>query len=368
MLVRDLRDGASSSPRNLANVGGVLYFVANDGTHGFELWKSDGTADGTVLVTDLWPGPNDSNPTSLLDVDGALYFVANDGETGTELRKTDGTAAGTVLVKDINPAGDANVATLVYENETLYFVANDGAHGSELWRSDGTEAGTYLLKDITPGGADSNSTITDFTNVSGTLYFGVRSDWNKRLWNTDGTSGGTAPVLEELYYSGPAANLNGVLVFGGEDGLWRTDGTASGTWTISLKITPTGNGRGQWQPLHPAPLGTRWLRHLAVGRNHCGDHPPQTGILELSRPLFRHSGLTNIGGVLYYSSRDPVTGTDPWIVPLESQPAVLAEHVFYNNSYFDNYTPGPSEADNAAIAFDKASLLPISQCGHALKT
>ena len=34
-------------------MGGTLYFRATDGAHGFELWKSDGTPDGTQMVKDI---------------------------------------------------------------------------------------------------------------------------------------------------------------------------------------------------------------------------------------------------------------------------------------------------------------------------
>ena len=87
----------------LTNVDGTLYFEASNATDGFELWKSDGTAAGTVMVKDINPGPDGSNPSDLTNVNGTLYFEANDGPNGAELWKSDGTAAGTVMVKDIDP-------------------------------------------------------------------------------------------------------------------------------------------------------------------------------------------------------------------------------------------------------------------------
>jgi ELWxxDGT repeat protein len=57
-LLKDIRPGASgSSPRQMVNVNGVIFFIANDGSTGYELWKSDGTPGGTVLVKDIRPGP-----------------------------------------------------------------------------------------------------------------------------------------------------------------------------------------------------------------------------------------------------------------------------------------------------------------------
>ena len=102
MLVKDIYAGANgSNPNNLTNVNSVLFFTASDGTNGTELWKSDGTAAGTVMVKDIYAGVNNSNPSNLTNVNGVLYFAAVTAANGQELWKSDGTAAGTVLVKDI---------------------------------------------------------------------------------------------------------------------------------------------------------------------------------------------------------------------------------------------------------------------------
>ena len=91
MEIKDIRPGAAdSAPTSLLNVGGTLFFAANDGTTGVELWKSDGTETGTVLVKEILPGSASPSPTPGLftEFGGALIFRANDGVTGQELWKT----------------------------------------------------------------------------------------------------------------------------------------------------------------------------------------------------------------------------------------------------------------------------------------
>src|SRR5262249_3598808 len=74
-----------SLPRYLTNVNGTLFFTADDGTSGVELWTSDGTEGGTVLVKDIRPGSSGSFPVDLTNVNGTLFFTADDGVSGTEL-------------------------------------------------------------------------------------------------------------------------------------------------------------------------------------------------------------------------------------------------------------------------------------------
>ena len=103
-MVRDIRAGDySSGPSFPEAAGGTLFFTARDGTHGQELWKSNGSRDGTVLVRDIHPCSGQyGGPTALTSVGKSLFFAADDGKHGTELWRSNGTRSGTVLVKDIN--------------------------------------------------------------------------------------------------------------------------------------------------------------------------------------------------------------------------------------------------------------------------
>src|SRR5215468_9863376 len=105
-IIQDINPGASNSVSRgpTAVIGATTYFIADDGVDGMELWKSDGTLAGTVMVKDIMPGNAITTPPrELTVVAGTLYFDADDGVHGDELWKSDGTPEGTVMVKDIAP-------------------------------------------------------------------------------------------------------------------------------------------------------------------------------------------------------------------------------------------------------------------------
>jgi len=166
-LVKDINPSGGSSPNYLAVFDGSLYFAADDGSNGIELWKSDGTAAGTAMLKDI--NPTGVSSTAYLTVfNGSLYFAATDGVNGQELWKSDGTSIGTTMLKDINPTGDSNPGSFAVFNGSLYFGANDGVHGAELWKSDGTGAGTTMVADINPSASGDPFYLTVFKS---NLYF-----------------------------------------------------------------------------------------------------------------------------------------------------------------------------------------------------
>src|SRR6266571_1677280 len=251
-----------ASCRSLTNVAGTLFFAGDDGFgNGDELWKSDGTPGGTVMVKDIYPGLGNSglitNPT-MVAVGSTVFFVANDGTHGYELWKSDGTGPGTVMVKDIRPGALDGVDSLLPQamvnvNGVLFFVADDGVNGRELWKSDGTTPGTVMVKDINIYGSSNPSWLT---NVGGILYFAAAEDdgtaYGSELMRSDGTAAGTFRVKDIVPgpLSGNPSNLtdfNGTLLFSASDlthgfELWRSDGTDVGT--VLVKDINPGVGDG----------------------------------------------------------------------------------------------------------------------------
>jgi ELWxxDGT repeat protein len=150
-----------------------LYF----GGGGWGLWKSDGTEAGTILVKALmWPA-------YFTDIGGTLYFRADDGTSGLELWKSDGTEAGTVLVQDSRPGNaDSNPRDLTNVHGTLYFTADDVANGRELWA---------LRPDPVPGDldgdldVDSADVLSFLANWTGELEPGT-GDQDQSTGDLDG--------------------------------------------------------------------------------------------------------------------------------------------------------------------------------------
>jgi ELWxxDGT repeat protein len=229
-MVSDINPGAASSyPAGGLNAGGKVYFAADDGTHGDELWVTDGTSAGTKMVSDINPGADGSGAlrtaSSAVNFGGTLYFSAWDG-TSPGLWRSDGTAVGTKLVASVDAGGLAVVG------DTLFFSGGRRAQtGYELWRSDGTTAGTTLVRDIWPGrdsmGRPNEADPEQLTNVGGTAFFTADDGIHGReLWRSDGTTAGTmlvSDIREGSTSSIPGIddlrNLHGTLLFAADDGI-----------------------------------------------------------------------------------------------------------------------------------------------------
>ncbi|MDO8898930.1 MAG: hypothetical protein Q7V19_14870, partial [Bacteroidales bacterium] len=301
-LLKDIRVGSSGSAtyNYMSKANGKIFMMADDGIHGMELWVSDGTEAGTQLLKDIRPGSASSEAgwrNNFATANNKLFFIANDGVHGAELWATDGTQAGTYMVKNIFPGSGGGLGgygspdQLYAYNGKVYFAAQDQdpyfdpeSHGIELWCSDGTEEGTYMVKDIRPNDptnyGTSGSTPQRFQEFNGLLYFvaydgaqGVNGGHGGELWVTDGTEEGThlvKDIAQEGYsetpmYLTPCGDKMYFRTQTGEFGLelWATDGTEAGTYLVK-DIFPGDAAPGLPNPSYPKYLtclnGTLYFR------------------------------------------------------------------------------------------------------------
>ena len=208
-MVKDIREGFFSSivHQDMVELDGELYFSAFQDGLGYELWKTDGTEAGTVLVKDVFPGEFSSEPRWLVEAGGLVFFQANDGTSGLEVWRSDGTAAGTQLTKDVFPGGGNSFRPeeLTAMGDVLYFRHGNLSTGEELWKTDGTEIGTMIVRDIYPGQTcrpafcfSNHSRPDEIRAIGDLLYFSADASTGRELYKSDGSAAGTV-LIKDIY-------------------------------------------------------------------------------------------------------------------------------------------------------------------------
>ncbi|TNE79840.1 MAG: T9SS type A sorting domain-containing protein [Bacteroidetes bacterium] len=224
-LVKDIFIGPQESfPNSFTAAGDELYFEANDGIHGFELWKTRG--DSAFLVRDIYPGASNSGISLMISFGDAVYFSAQDGVHGQELWKAIGDTA--YMVKDLNPLGNSAPEEFFVHGSDLYFSAGDGLTGRELYRLHNDSI--RRVQDINPGNL--SSTPSRMTAVGSWLYFNAHiGNDTDELWMTDGDTVIKVKGIPYIRFSPPLGHttLGNSLYFTSETGttgreLWKAQG------------------------------------------------------------------------------------------------------------------------------------------------
>ncbi len=286
---------AVSHGAGVTQLGSTLYFTGYTAASGRELWKTDGTSAGTEMVTEIAPGTTggfQGTYVHLAVLSSTLYFTASSDGTLLELWKSDGTAKGTQLVTQLAAAGTAE--SLVVAGTRLYISL-----GNSLVASDGTAAGTVPL-DTSPHGLTAafgrvfyfrhivdttwelwSATGTtkarvlrfpatswenrpqQLTFAGGKLYFrAYQSGFGVEPWVSDDGTAGTTRRLANLAVEDVASSWPEELTAAGDlvfflanDGvtgkeLWRSNGTATGTFRLTTFVTQHGpevEKMSEWQ-------------------------------------------------------------------------------------------------------------------------
>jgi ELWxxDGT repeat protein len=328
----------SSSPMSFTGMNGTLYFSAHDMIHGQELWKSDGTKEGTLIVKDVFAGTGSgfsfATSTAFKNVNSTLFFAANDGVHGTELWKSDGTEAGTMMVKDIRAgSSSAEFYSFTAIGNNLYFISNDGLNGQELWISDGTETGTHAVKH---GLSTSGSPVLLNDEV---FFISVNFNLSRmELWKTDGTEVGTILVNSTLPYPSSTVSLKvvqGELFFtSGDNQLWKTNGTSEGTSFVKQFSTHSGiyllesnaatlfmnasdgeTGQELWKS-DGTEAGTVVVKNI----NNDGSSFPRS--------------MAKVGSIILFVADDGINGDEIWITDGTEEGTTIVKDINTTLKYF----------------------------------
>ena len=242
-----------NSPENITEMvvmDGSLYFPGFDDQTGKEIWKSDGATASMVkdIMDFSWGGvPGSSDPAAFIEVGQNTFFMARDASYGIELWRSDGTTDGTVMLTNEDP--DLNSVPIGAVNGNLLFTGRSDSYGAvALWRSDGTLAGTVKVKDIELGYL---FCIRDQAVLGDSLYFSAHDTGGYELWKSDGTAEGTVKVAD-IHGAGSSwphefTAMDGHVYFAASDSthgteLWKTDGrTMEPSWwpTSTLQVIPS---------------------------------------------------------------------------------------------------------------------------------
>lgn len=284
---------------DLLTSGSLVYFTADDGASGYELYVTDGTPSGTGPAVDLLPGANGSNLRLHADMPWGLFGSGDSGQ-GVEPHRTDGSLAGTVQIQNLTPDetnGSSDPADWLAFRDQVVFGAATQATGRELFGLRQGEADAELLADLEAGPDSSGaapvialadrfitrSNVTSFSlgelwgstgepgseellatilgsglpaavEFAGRALLPVRDGGGSAqslLLATDGTSAGTEVLVDGLpEISASIAAFGGLAWFCADAGgtgreLWSSDGTASGT-QLAFSLNPGPQSGAFW--------------------------------------------------------------------------------------------------------------------------
>ncbi|WP_460219800.1 ELWxxDGT repeat protein [Psychroserpens sp. MEBiC05023] len=214
----DLTADKDADPTDFFEFNNQLFFLAENDIYGEEIWVTNGEIGSATLLKDINPGSKNGTSypfvansqsrkfqTQTAILNNELYFIATDGNSDGELWKTDGTTDGTVRITDFL---NHDVEQLTLVNGELFFFIRRSGQTKELWKSDGTSSGTILVK----GDLEFSNLPHHYSKINNTFIFATFGVESLRIWRSDGTNEGTYQIISFLN-SAFSINLNDNSLF-----------------------------------------------------------------------------------------------------------------------------------------------------------
>ncbi|MCH9649674.1 MAG: hypothetical protein K0U98_15655 [Deltaproteobacteria bacterium] len=320
---------------HITAAGDLVFFDRETDEPGREVFRSDGTPEGTFPVH-LFNASGPESPITLSRVfplaRGQRYFLAS-GRTDGGLWQTDGATA--QLAVDFASLGISGHQGTWPADERLYFTAETSPPGSEppetgLFATDGSLEGTQLLT-----ATDPLERIAGFGTLGDDTFF-LKGDCpgGSDLWRSRGTSDTTqrldlghrfactAPELEMVRFRGDLYFVEGKVEESGRESglfLWRTDGTAAGTQPVVELSPETASQDAPGSPRLTATTSALFLTTTTPGgaRNLWVSDGTTGGSMvlrtfsqeELSSGV---GGLTAAGDRLFFAADNDIHGRELW--------------------------------------------------------
>ncbi len=408
-LLKDLVPGGGSSfdgvlaPGFIATSVGA-FFIALDADRGHELWRTDGTSKGTIRLTSFTldqPFGNTPPVAFVLEAGGRVYFRADDGQHGSELWTTDGSVRGTKLLADLCPGPCSGGPSFRSTGERLFFSAKTPEHGFELWTTNGSPETTWLIHDVCPGSCDGRP--SEVFRLADQWVFSAKSQANtsgRELWSTTGAPGGGrrlsqpgSPVRVDEYLFFPVARGDELLFVGSTgatEQLWKTALQQGSAELVSELGADHQNGSS-----NPAELRGLGPQLFFVGPDHDsassraralwrsdGSVSGTTVVARAEQVVQRIEGLRVLNNRLlfhdpnsdcqcsYLRSYDPASGESPVIARTLGEPLVVADRAYVVDTHGDllvtDGTPGGTHELLAAADLPIVGFGSINSLGDTL--
>ncbi|MCA9985753.1 MAG: hypothetical protein KDE59_15715, partial [Anaerolineales bacterium] len=113
-----------------------LYFAARSELTGTELWRTDGTPEGTFQLADLVPSTGSSNPANLVIWQDQIFFSLSTADGSAALGRTDGTSAGTRIVTGFADGGMTEIRQIHTLPAHLILLTKSRLGYHVVWQTD----------------------------------------------------------------------------------------------------------------------------------------------------------------------------------------------------------------------------------------